>query len=656
MLNQSAKASVQTQARCNGEVQSDEDLFDSDGEDVFNEIDENFDNGIEEAQAAAPSEFKLPNLSDFESKLSKSVTPGKFKFEQRKQNTSSDGSPSPVLVRKRRNVARLSSDEEEEGDEMPKAFSKREDVSSSSDSTLSRSEAGARPNYSSSDEESPAISRQARKKRRKNLANAFLDLEAEMSSDGDVNVSSDEDSGEDAFEASFVDDASQRVDADQRAMYLRSIKSPSQSGRGRPQRRLRPVTADIFSQAVDVDAEQDTYMDDDDSFCVRDDVEIEYDSRFDTLDLAEAGLAHIEDRGRGRRSRGTRGLRDGGREVRGRRRCRGAVASSSSEDEAEPKPRKAATETRSSDESERELRLRKQKELKEKFQRQQEAKKLQEMGSAPALSHSSTDSFQKVRQRSCSRRSESFEAAEQSTYEASKDILAKSGASVLVNSSEVHRCQEVISCLRHEQGLAVHVNHFAGAGFLLSPRMAAERRLLAEACNGANRKRLVEQCQAMNDLFERPCLIFEETDKDKERGKANDMHRRTKYVDLLMSQLSQCKIKVLFSSSQMETASILAALIRSEERKGFILPRPLALTLRDKQVLPFLQSLPGVGFGTALQLAASYASVRDVVNSAKATLMQRLNVDETRAQRIHEYLRANFQSDMTDAGLTSPLR
>jgi hypothetical protein len=64
-----------------------------------------------------------------------------------------------------------------------------------------------------------------KKKRKKTKKSDFIDDEAQLSG-GEGEASSDEaEQADDAFEASFVDDATQKVDC--RAMYLKSLKSPA---------------------------------------------------------------------------------------------------------------------------------------------------------------------------------------------------------------------------------------------------------------------------------------------------------------------------------------------------------------------------------------------------------------------------------------------
>ena len=46
------------------------------------------------------------------------------------------------------------------------------------------------------------------------------------------------------------------------------------------------------------------------------------------------------------------------------------------------------------------------------------------------------------------------------------------------------------------------------------------------------------------------------------------------------------------------------------------------------------QTLPGVGFGTALLLAAAFESPMHLMTSAQATIMRKCNLDESKAKAI----------------------
>ena len=72
---------------------------------------------------------------------------------------------------------------------------------------------------------------------------------------------------------------------------------------------------------------------------------------------------------------------------------------------------------------------------------------------------------------------------------------------VVVCSSEVHKLPGLISLLKHRLGLAVRSERFEGATLLISPRMAVDRMMISDFCNGSNKKRVVESCQVGADRW-----------------------------------------------------------------------------------------------------------------------------------------------------------
>merc|ERR1712150_113829 len=137
----------------------------------------------------------------------------------------------------------------------------------------------------------------------------------------------------------------------------------------------------------------------------------------------------------------------------------------------------------------------------------------------------------------------------------------KNKHSILVSASEVQRAQEVVSSLRHKHGIHVVSSKSGidvGASYMVSPRCAVLRISTQEFCNATNRSDLTSKCQKMNDLFDRPWLVVETEKKHADCMNPDDIvvtstHQlfgkgeRTKYIDNLLAQLSQSKLKVLFS-------------------------------------------------------------------------------------------------------------
>ncbi|KAJ3648440.1 hypothetical protein Zmor_020244 [Zophobas morio] len=111
-----------------------------------------------------------------------------------------------------------------------------------------------------------------RPKKRKKLFSDFIETEAEVSEDERVDISADEDSGEDCFEASFVADDTQDClnTTNMHARYLQSVKSPRRGVFKIPQK-FKHNISNVFSQ--EVNNEDNTYLND--SFCVEETEEVE---------------------------------------------------------------------------------------------------------------------------------------------------------------------------------------------------------------------------------------------------------------------------------------------------------------------------------------------------------------------------------------------
>ena len=192
----------------------------------------------------------------------------------------------------------------------------------------------------------------------------------------------------------------------------------------------------------------------------------------------------------------------------------------------------------------------------------------------------------------------------------------------------------------------------------------------------------------MNDLFERPWIIVETERKYADCMNPDDVvvtstHQlfgktlRTKYIDGVLAQLSQSKIKVLFrfdckrtyltielikliiakyvkiicnfiinySETSKETAALILAVLKKEANKGYGLPKGLKLDKRAETQLPFYQSIPGIGLGAALNLVENYSTPKDFIQSAQSTISRKSNImDASKIKKIQLYLRKSVRS------------
>ncbi|CAO2586437.1 Fanconi anemia group M protein homolog [Lemmus lemmus] len=88
-------------------------------------------------------------------------------------------------------------------------------------------------------------------------------------------------------------------------------------------------------------------------------------------------------------------------------------------------------------------------------------------------------------------------------------------ACILVDSREIASGLEVISSLRMVHGLQVEVCPLNGCDYIVSNRMAVERKSQAEMLNNGSKNKFIEQIQRLQSMFQRICVIVE---KDREKA------------------------------------------------------------------------------------------------------------------------------------------
>ena len=334
-----------------------------------------------------PPLFKLPNLDAFENKVK--TTPKSSKKVLFHHESSPILSQSPLVAQPKRSRRAIFSSSDED-DTTGKSVTKIR--------KLSKNKADSKP-------------------KRKNM---FIDDEADLSG----SASSDEDDAKDleAFEASFVDDATQRPSIDQKAMYLRSIKSPTRGSNINDRKRKNvPSLQDVCSQPVTDTMLMDDY--EEDSFCV-DNSEVEYASSTDELEF----VPEFKDKP--------------SKAVKPTSKVENANIGGGSRLSSKGKRKRILVES-SDDETEEVIKLPPEKVVK-----------------TPPTPLSETKS-----------ENNSDVGSEHDKSNISTISNLTSGLSILANPSEIHRSQELISCLKHDHNMNVNSQcRFEGAGFLASTR------------------------------------------------------------------------------------------------------------------------------------------------------------------------------------------
>lgn len=232
---------------------------------------------------------------------------------------------------------------------------------------------------------------------------------------------------------------------------------------------------------------------------------------------------------------------------------------------------------------------------------------------------------------------------------ASTDVCDKRGKLVVfVDSREVNCAQDLMSSLRLKHDLHPVVRQLESCDYIVSARLAVERKLLSDFTNGTNKPKLIERIQSLCQAYERPCLIVE-TDRQN-RHSNQTTHKpllKSRDVERTLACLAQSHVKILFSQSQDETADLLAELCRSEDKKNVALRLERAsLTTGEEQVLEFYLSLPKMTSAAAVSALTSYNTLSRFLHSSPASVSWNSLVSQSKVEEIRKFVKHKFDIQM----------
>ncbi|NXY45276.1 FANCM protein, partial [Ceuthmochares aereus] len=215
---------------------------------------------------------------------------------------------------------------------------------------------------------------------------------------------------------------------------------------------------------------------------------------------------------------------------------------------------------------------------------------------------------------------------------------------ILVDSREISSGAEVISALKAVHRVKVQVCSLSSTDYIISNRLAVERRFLSELLTSANRNKLSQRIQHLRSMFERICVIVE---KDRTKpGETSRFLQRTQNYDAVLSALVRSGVRILFSSCQEETATLLKDLALVEHRKNAAIHVPMEVEGHKREMLSFYLTLPNLSYLAALNLCHSFGSIREMANSSPQDLAAGAQVSPQTAAEIHRYLHYGFEAQM----------
>ncbi|XP_063145163.1 Fanconi anemia group M protein [Candoia aspera] len=215
---------------------------------------------------------------------------------------------------------------------------------------------------------------------------------------------------------------------------------------------------------------------------------------------------------------------------------------------------------------------------------------------------------------------------------------------ILVDNHEISSGPEVISTLKTVHGVKVQICSLGSCDYIVSNRLAVERKCQTELVNNTHRSKMVQRIQQLKSKFDRICIIVE-----KERTRTGEVWRvfhRTKPYDGMLSAFSQAGIKVLFSACQVETANLLKELALVEQRKNAAIHVPTEVEGPRQDVFHFYLSIPCVSYTLALALCHHFDSLKEMANSTPSEMAGRTQVNLQKAEEVYRYIHYTFDTQM----------
>jgi Fanconi anemia group M protein len=193
------------------------------------------------------------------------------------------------------------------------------------------------------------------------------------------------------------------------------------------------------------------------------------------------------------------------------------------------------------------------------------------------------------------------------------------------------------------QGLGVEVEtrQLAVGDFVISQRVAVERKSVGDFLQSMVDGRLLSQARLLREAFERPVLILE----GKEIYKRRAIHPNA-IRGALAALAVDMKIPVIPAVDDKETALLLVAMAKREQAEGLqevaLHKKPRELPLPEYQRF-VVEGLPGISAVLAKRLLEHFKTVEKIVCASEEDLRKVHGIGKVKAKRIRELLSAAYE-------------
>lgn len=184
--------------------------------------------------------------------------------------------------------------------------------------------------------------------------------------------------------------------------------------------------------------------------------------------------------------------------------------------------------------------------------------------------------------------------------------------------------------------------------YVLSKRLAIERRTGSSFLRGIMEKTLFTSAIALREHFRIPVLIVEGQVDYTYSGFDPQAVRGA-----LSSMMILYGIHVLCTPNAEETAALLAMMARHEQvgiPEISLIPKRKATALADQQ-RRLIEMLPGCGRVMARELLQTFGSVRRIVNATEDELRAQRGIGARKSREMHKVLAAEYEAVDTERNL-----
>ncbi|MCD6447920.1 MAG: hypothetical protein J7L58_02595 [Thermoplasmata archaeon] len=186
----------------------------------------------------------------------------------------------------------------------------------------------------------------------------------------------------------------------------------------------------------------------------------------------------------------------------------------------------------------------------------------------------------------------------------------------------------------------VEIKQLPVGDYILSEKIAAERKRAEDFIDSLIKKRIFEQVRRLKEAYEKPILIIED-----EGLFSRNVDSRAIY-GAIACLLTDYEIPVVRTRDAFETASLLYAIAAREQFRKKRVPalrgdKP-SMNLKERQQF-IVEGLPNVSAVLAKRLLSHFGSVKNIFNASVKELQKVEGIGKKKAAAIVEVIEAEWE-------------